>query len=97
MSISTWVWREVFSVVVVFRFFHFFRFSFLFFFGPNGRQIRIQRIKISLHTKIRAERTLVTPFSVTSSPPAQPFCLCALNYHHITLKIKVKVKSRFKI
>ena len=81
------------------KFFRFRRFPifFSFFSGPNGRQIRIQRIEISLHANFRAERTLATPFSVTSSPPAQPFCLCALNYHYITLKVKVKVKLILKV
>ena len=67
MNILTWVWRESFSVAVDVAVFRRFPISFRIFSGPNGRQIRIQRIEISLHANFRAKRTLATPFSVTSS------------------------------
>ena len=89
MNISMWVWRDSFSVVVVVvgvvvvvvR-----RFRLFFFFGPNGRQIRIQRIEISLHANCCAKRTLATPFSVTSS--VLPLCT-QLSLYNIEIKSNI--------
>ena len=39
------------------------------FFRPNGPRIRDPRIKLSLFPIFRAERSLIAPFSVTSSVP----------------------------
>ena len=51
-------------------------------FRPNGPRIRDPRIKLSLFPIFHAERSLIAPFSVTSSVPHK----CVLVYTKVELE-----------